>query len=158
MKSEESEKTYLKLVRFCLYRERCKKEVYEKMQLLKIHISNQNKFCKQLVEDGYLNEKRFAKAFVHDKFLLKRWGKNRITFELKLKVISSDFIDEAMVQIDDETYENTLFYLAEKKWNLLVNEENHFHRIIKTKNYLVSKGYEFDKIDKIIKKITTTHE
>lgn len=158
MKSEDSGKTYLKLVRFCLYRERCAKEVYEKMHLLKINLREQNKLCKQLVEDGYLSEKRFANAFVHDKFSLKRWGKNRILFELKMKAVPQNWVDEAMEQIEDEAYENMLLYLAEKKWKLLEKEENHYNRIVKTKNYLVSKGYEFDLIDKAVKKISQTNE
>lgn len=158
MKSEEADKTYLKLVRFCLYRERCTKEVYEKMHLLKIPLYERNKWCKRLIEDGYLNEKRFASAFVHDKFSLKKWGKNRILFELKLKAIPTAYIDEAMERIEDEEYEKTLLDLAQKKWHLLAKEEDHFQRIVKTKNYLVSKGYEFDKIDKTVKIIAQTHE
>ena len=158
MKAEEAEKTYLKLVRFCLYRERCTKEVYEKMHLLKMHLNERNKWCKRLIEDGYLNEKRFASAIVHDKFSLKKWGRNRILFELKLKAIPAAYIEEAMERIEEEEYEKTLMDLAQKKWHLLAKETNRFQRIVKTKNYLVSKGYEFDKIDKTVKIISQRHE
>ncbi|MBR5102152.1 MAG: regulatory protein RecX [Muribaculaceae bacterium] len=62
----------------------------------------------QLTADGFLNEQRYARAFVHDKFLYNHWGRNKIAFELKRNGIDSETIASAMLAIDDDEYRDTI--------------------------------------------------
>ena len=68
-----------------------------------------------LVKDDFINEKRFVKAYVNDKFRLNKWGKIKIEHGLKLKGISSELINKGLKQIDEKEYLNALAELIDKK-------------------------------------------
>ena len=84
-----------------------------------------------LLQHNFLNEERFAKAFVSGKFRIKKWGKQRITIELKQKDISKSIITSALKTINDVTYLNTFHALAEKKANS-IKDTNPFKKKKKT--------------------------
>ena len=70
---------------------------------------------KRLTDEGFLNEQRFAHAFVNDKFKFNGWGRVKIAYQLRSKGISQDCIDEALTLIDDDTYEHALVQLLSAK-------------------------------------------
>ena len=69
-----------------------------------------------LIEEGYLNEERFAIAFAGGKFRIKHWGRIRIRYYLKKKQVSEYCIKKALKQIDEEEYHNTIKKLIEEKF------------------------------------------
>jgi regulatory protein len=140
------------LENFCAYQERCHKEVEQKINSLRMISEAKDHIILHLMEHNYLNEERFAKAFVRGKFNINKWGKLKITNELKFKNISSFNIKTALKEIDSEEYYDTVLNLAHKKLPL-IKEVNTFKKHTKLTNYLVSKGYEFDIIFKIINEL-----
>lgn len=73
----------------------------------------------RLTDEGFLNEQRFARAFVNDKFKFNGWGRMKIAYQLRAKGIAQDCIDEALTLIDDDTYEQTLLQLLTTKASTL---------------------------------------
>ncbi len=73
----------------------------------------------RLTDEGFLNEQRFARAFVNDKFKFNGWGRMKIAYQLRAKGIAQDCIDEALTLIDDESYEQTLLQLLTTKASTL---------------------------------------
>lgn len=97
----------------------------------------------RLIEEGCLNEERFAKAFAGGKFRIKQWGRVKIKAALKQKQISSYCIAAAMNEIDETKYRETLRRLAEKRWNSVKGAGvNRFVKMTKTRDFLLLKGYE----------------
>lgn len=94
-----------------------------------------------LIEHNFLNEARFAKAFVSGKFRIKKWGKLRLIRELKFRAISQYNITNALKEIDSETYHNTLNELVRKR-NAQIKETNPYKRKRKILDYLVYRGWE----------------
>ncbi|MEY3158661.1 MAG: hypothetical protein RLZZ49_141, partial [Bacteroidota bacterium] len=77
-----------------------------------------NEIVSKLIEEGFLNEERFANAFVGGKFRIKGWGKKKIEMELRKKGISAYSIQKALRdEIDMADYEQTLMKLMQKKWS-----------------------------------------
>lgn len=101
-----------------------------------------------LLENNFLNEERFAKAFVRGKFNFKKWGKIKIKNELKFRNISSYNIKVSLKEIDDDLYQETIQEVAQKKVNL-IREPNSFKKKQKLIKYLLSKGYESEFVYKI---------
>ena len=85
----------------------------------------------QLIEEGYLNEERFAIQFAGGKFRIKQWGKKKIVYALKEKQVSDYCIKKALAQIDEEDYRKTLQKLAAAKWMQLKGEKNRFVKMRK---------------------------
>jgi|SRR5699024_9569728 len=138
-----------KLMRFCVYRERCHKEVREKLWKLHIDPQEQDYIIARLIAENYLNEERFAKTFVRDKFHLKKWGRFRLKSELQRREISAYLIKKAIDQIDEADYKNTFRQVLEKRLRSI--SATHPLKIKKkVTDHLLRKGYEADMIYKAL--------
>jgi regulatory protein len=141
------------LENYCAYQERCHKEVEQKLYDLNMIPEAKEKIIIHLLQHNFLNEERFAKAFVRGKFSIKNWGKQRILNELKFRNISIYNINTALKEIDDEDYLKTLQKIAKKKLPL-IKESNTFKKSSKLVNYLISKGFEPNLVYLVVKDIT----
>lgn len=130
-----------KLESYCAYQERCHKEVKAKLKTMKMIPEAIDKIMVHLIEQNYLNEERFAKAFVRGKFRIKKWGKNRLVRELKFRDISKYAIDVALKEIDSEDYFETLDELTQKRIEQ-VKEKNSYKKKRKVADYLLYRGWE----------------
>ncbi|HUC82237.1 MAG TPA: regulatory protein RecX [Flavisolibacter sp.] len=135
------EQAIQKLRQYCAYQERSHSEVKQKLWDLGVWRSEHDEIISSLIEDDYLNEERFAKAFAGGKFRMKDWGRKKIYYGLKEKGVGEYIIKLAMKEIDEEAYHKTLQQLAEKKYNSLKGEQ-YLVRKKKTTDYLLQKGYE----------------
>lgn len=143
------EQAIQKLRQYCAYQERSHSEVKQKLWDLGVWRSEHDEIISSLIEDDYLNEERFAKAFAGGKFRMKDWGRKKIYYGLKEKGVGDYIIKRAMKEIDDETYRKTLRELAEKKYNSLKGEQ-HLVRKKKTVDYLLQKGYEPELVTAVV--------
>src|SRR5690606_35964613 len=147
MRDEQPHKSYsvqeatLKLMQFCAYRDRSQKEVEEKLKEMRMIPMACEEILIKLMQEDFLNEERFARSFVRGKFRIKKWGRNKIRQELKLREISAPIIKLAFTEIEEEEYTKTLKELAEKKLRLL-KEPNPYKKKKKLSDYLLQKGYE----------------
>jgi len=137
------------LEHFCAYQERCHKEVEQKLYDLKMIPEAKEKIILHLLQHNFLNEERFAKAFVSGKFSIKKWGRIKIINQLKFKNISEYNIKTALQEIDEDDYIETLGGIAKKKLNLL-KESNTFKKKNKLVTFLLSKGYETELVYKTV--------
>ena len=128
-------------MQYCAYRDRSQKEVEEKLDEMRMIPEAKEKIIIQLMREDFLNEERFARSFVRGKFRIKKWGRNKIKNELKIRQISSPLIKIALTEIDQQLYFKTLEELAEKKLQL-IKEPNSYKKKSKLVAYLLQKGYE----------------
>jgi regulatory protein len=149
------EQAYVKIRHYCAFQERTHVEVKTKLSGMGIGWTQANEIVSKLIEEGFLNEERFAKAFVGGKFRIKGWGKKKIEAELKKKGVSSYSILKAIrEEIDVSDYENTLLKLMKKKWASIKGPGmTGYVKQAKTRQYLLSRGYENAVISKIMKGI-----
>ncbi|WP_425076601.1 regulatory protein RecX [Psychroserpens sp. S379A] len=154
-----SKKTYTvdeaknRLERYCAYQERCHKEVSQKLYEMRMIPEARDLIIVHLLQHNFLNEERYAKAFVRGKFRIKKWGKQRLQLELKRKDINKTIIALALKEIDAEDYLNTFNELAKKKLEA-ISESNSQKRRKKLADYLFYRGWEsqlvYDKIRELI--------
>ena len=119
----------MKLKHYCGYQDRCHQEVKEKLYSLKLNKATVEQLLSRLIEEDYLNEERYAKAFVGGHFRQKQWGKVKIAYGLKQKRVSEYNIRKAMNEIPDEEYHALAEKLVKAKWNSLKNDQN-IHRTV----------------------------
>ena len=148
------EQAFQKLKQYCAYQERCHYEVEQKLWELGSYRSDHNEIISKLIEEDFLNEERFAKAFAGGKFRMKEWGRKKIYFALKDKKVSEYSIKKGLKEIDEESYLNTLHTLALKKYASLKGDQ-YLVRKKKTIDYLLAKGYEPELINSVLTKIVT---
>ncbi|HDZ14048.1 hypothetical protein LCGC14_1422740 [marine sediment metagenome] len=132
-----------KLESYCAYQERCHKEVVDKLHLMRMIPEAIDEIVVHLIDTNYLNEERFAKSFARGKFNIKKWGRKRITLELKQRNISRFNIKTAMEEIDNTSYLETFDILANKRL-AQITETNLLKKRKKLAEYLLYRGWERD--------------
>lgn len=130
-----------KLEGYCAYQERCHKEVVQKLRNMNMIPEAIDEIVAQLIQENYLNEERFAQSYARGKFNIKKWGRIRITRELKFRGISKYNIKTALKEIEDDQYLITLDELSHKRLRA-INETNIQKRRKKLADYLLYRGWE----------------
>lgn len=144
---KQNQKTYTveeakrALENYCVYQDRCHKEVEEKLFKMGMIPQACEVIILHLIEHNFLNEERFAKSFARGKFRIKKYGKVRITQELKFRNISAYNIKTALKEIDENEYIETLYALSSQKWEN-TKESNFYKKKKKVADFLLRKGYE----------------
>ena len=157
MKTQKSytvEEAKRALERYCVYQERCHKEIVSKLYEYRMIPETHDAIIVHLIEHNFLNEERFAKSFARGKFNIKKWGKSRIIRELKAKDISAYNIKTALKEIDEQEYINTFNALALKRFET-IKEKNKQKKRKKLADYLLYRGWEsnlvYSKVNELIK-------
>jgi regulatory protein len=137
--------------KYCAYQERSHQEVRTKLLTHGLRGNDLENVMVRLIEEGFLNEERFALAFAGGKFRMKNWGRKKIEMQLKFKGISDYCINKAMKEIDERDYRKSLGQLLNKKAASL-KDKNIFTRKQKLSNFLIGKGYEQELVWEEVKK------
>ena len=130
-----------KMFRYCSYQER---SVYDvRKQLDKYHVNDSlvRQIIARLIDEGFLNEKRFAETYTFGKLRSNSWGKIKIMQGLKERSIDGQIINEAIDSIDNSEYQLVIEKLILKKLKLIRDTDPY---IIKNKvaRFVISKGFE----------------
>jgi regulatory protein len=153
-KSYTIEEAKRALERYCVYQDRCHKEIVSKLSDYRMIPETHDIIIVHLIEHDFLNEERFSKSFARGKFRIKKWGKKRIVRELKFKDISAYNIKVALKEIDEEEYLKTFNQLAQKRFES-INETNIQKKRKKLADYLLYRGWEsslvYAKINELVK-------
>ena len=140
-----------KIEYFCAYQERCHQEVMEKLQKLGADYEDSQRLVAELISDNFLNEERFAEAFVSGKYRIKKWGRIKIKQHLKQKRISDYSIKKGLAIIEEDEYQQNLESLAERKYR--ESKGNKWEKMTKTKRFLYNRGFESDLIMEFLNKL-----
>ena len=101
----EDEKIIIeKIQSYCLYQDRCIKEVKNKLYSFKVSSQLVENIVEYLIDNDYLNEERYTKIFIRGKLRIKKWGRIKLKYELRSKGIDIKIINEHINQINEEDY------------------------------------------------------
>lgn len=145
------EQALQKLKHYCAYQERCHNDVKDKLYKLGVWKKEHDEIIAALIEENYLNEERFAIAYAGGKFRINNWGRVKIKYALKQKLVSEYCIKKALKQISEEDYMKLLNKLAKEKYAAL-KADQYLVRKKKTMDYLITKGFETNLVVAVLKK------
>jgi regulatory protein len=153
-KSYTLEEAKRALERFCVYQDRCHKEVISKLYDCNMIPETHDIIIVHLIQHDFLNEERFSKSYARGKFRIKKWGKVRIVRELKFRNISAYNVKTALKEIEESDYFNTFNTLALKKFDS-ITELNPYKKKKKLADYLLYRGWEsnlvYEKVNELVK-------
>ncbi len=92
----------------CSQKEYCRSEIAQKLRTKGATSAEIEALLDRLETERYIDEARYARAFVSDKFRFDHWGRIKITYSLRQKGIDANTIDDALAQIDDDDYRQSL--------------------------------------------------
>jgi regulatory protein len=133
----------------CSRQEQCSSHIRGKLKSWKVSETDSEKIIALLRKEKFLDDSRYATFFVQDKFRFNNWGKIKLRVLLHQKEIPEDIIEEALEQIDQESYYQTCKHLISKK-ALTLRESNQFKRKGKIFRFAAQRGFESDLIHRIL--------
>ncbi len=140
---------YRKLALLCSRREYCISDITQKMLYWKLSLEDKEKITSLLLEKDFIDESRFAEAFVKDKFRFNKWGKKKIIYRLKQKKISTHNINKGLNVITDDAYDYLIKELLEAKSKSVKSKDN-YDKKTKLLRFMQQRGFEFEKINNSI--------
>ena len=141
-----------KIQSYCLYQDRCVKEVKNKLYSFKVSSQLVENIVEYLIDNDYLNEERYTKMFIQGKLRIKKWGRIKLKYELRSKGIDIKTINEHINQINDEDYINYFNEFSTSKIKFLKGTKDQKKRSFI--NYFTYRGWENDLIYQKLKDIS----
>ena len=150
MKEEKKiTKILSKVERYCSYQERCKSEVEKKLVDLGVTEKMKKSILYELSKKKYFDNNRFSYEYAIGKLRNNKWGKFKISYNLKCKSIEKSIIDKALKKIPEDEYTSVFNKMAKKEWvsrsKLDLNSRK--RRFITT---LKNRGWEFHLINNFL--------
>ena len=146
------ETTLHKAAAYCSSAERCISELKEKLNKWEVDESDQHKIIDYLIQEKFIDEKRFATAYAKDKFKYNKWGKIKISYQLNLKQINKDIIEHALKAIDDDEYNALILKLTKDKLKK-ITFKSEYEKKGKLAQFLSGKGFENEMIYKVLEEL-----
>ena len=140
-----------RLQKLCSKAEYCRADVYRKaLKDLEGDAEAAGKVVEQLVADKYVDDARYASAYAREKAGLQGWGPVKIRFQLRAKGVSDAVIASALQEIEPEKAESRLEKLLAAKARTLEGDPQFRLKLLK---FALSRGYEYDTVETVLKKI-----
>ena len=144
------EALYQSMTALCARREYCCADIAEKLRKKGASTEETEVLIDRLIDEGYINEGRYARAFVHDKILYNGWGRVKVKQQLRVKGICPAYINEAMTCITEEQYAEVFQKVLQAKRRSIKGETDYEVRQ-KLARSLIARGFEpsyvFDHLD-----------
>ena len=147
MKSENE--AYLTLTALCAQAEHCQWEMLEKMRRWEVSEEAQARVMQRLVKEKYVDDERYAEAFVKDKIRYNKWGRRKVDQGLWQKHIDADIRKRVLDEVDDDEYLSVLRpLLKQKRKTTKANSDYELNQ--KLMRFALGRGFTFDIIRQCI--------
>lgn len=142
-----------RIASYCSKAERCEYDVRKKLVSWEFDTETINKIVLLLQKENFLNEERFCRSFIKDKMRFNKWGRNKITFELRKKNISDSVIQSVFDELKDVCdFEASLLKILLTKLPS-VKANNYYEKRAKLYRFAMSRGFAPELAQKCITKI-----
>ena len=140
------------MAKYCSTAERCVNDIRKKIKTEGLTTEAEKRIIDYLLKEKFIDEKRFCRSFVNDKFKFNHWGRTKICYELKNRNISPDVYYEALDSIDDEEYASVLSDLLKSKKRTVSGRspQDVFQKLCR---FAYSRGFEMPLIINTLKSI-----
>jgi len=145
-----TDKILPRLAAWCSRAERCKADVRRKLDLCELSEKEKREILDRLLEEHFIDETRYCRAFVNDKSKYSRWGTAKIRYELMKKQIPETIINEALETIDPKTNIERLSELLAKKIKTVKGNSAYEIRM-KLFRFAAGRGFSIEETEKALK-------
>ena len=150
MKKEITEQeAFLQLTTLCAQAEHCEKEMRDKLKRWDMDESAQGRIIQRLISERYIDDERYARAFVKDKVRYNKWGRRKIQQALWMKRIDEHIQQQVLDEIEEREYLEVLRPLLKQK-RKSVKAQNDYELNQKLIRFALGRGFTFDVIRQCI--------
>ena len=143
MKQKTENDAYLTLAALCAQSEHCQHEMLEKMRRWEMSEEEQARVMQRLVCERYVDDERYARAFVKDKVRYNKWGRRKVEQALWQKHIDEDIRRRVLDEVDDDEYLDVLRPLLKQK-RRSTKASSDYELNQKLMRFALGRGFTFD--------------
>ena len=136
----------------CSSTEHCTADIREKLARWGVTEADSRTIIDRLVQERFIDEQRYAVAFVKDKFRFSGWGRIKMRYALQQKRIDGSDIDHALATLDEEQYNDRLLELLQAKSRSIRDDDPEARRA-KLFRFATSRGFESALIFNALKQV-----
>lgn len=104
-----------------------------------------------LVQERFVDDARFAGAYVRDKARFAKWGPAKIKYNLKMLGVEEGIIKDALEENGEMFVQDALRELAVRKWKSMKQETDVYMKRAKLVRFLVGRGFSYSQIMEFMK-------
>ena len=149
MKEVTEQGAYLQLAQLCARSEHCQHDMQEKMRRWGMSDEAQARVMQRLVGERYVDDERYARAFVRDKIRYNKWGRRKVEQALWMKRIDDDIRERVLGEVDDGEYIAVLKPLLQQK-RKSTKAATDYELNQKLVKFALGRGFTFDIIRQCI--------
>ncbi len=143
---------YSKMAQLCSRSEQCSADIRKKILAYEIMDELVEEIITKLKEEKYLDDERYVKAYVSDKFRLNKWGKIKMRFYLKAKGLSDALIEIGINEIKEDQYKKALISTLKEKAKK-IKSDNKFDKMGQIIRFAQSRGFEPEIIHRYLSEV-----
>jgi regulatory protein len=121
----------------------------EKMRQWGISENEQAEVMDRLIKERYVDDERFARAFIYDKIRYNKWGRRKVEQALWTKRIDDSISKPLLDEVDDEEYLSILRPLLKQK-RKSTKADSEYELTMKLIKFAISRGFTMDIIKQCI--------
>ena len=140
---------YQKLTDLCARSEHCQQEMLEKMRQWGVSEEEQAQVMQRLIDERYIDDERFARAFIYDKIRYSKWGRRKVEQALWMKRIDEHISQPLLDDVDDEEYLKILRPMLKQK-RKGIRAKSEYEATMKVIKFALSRGFTMDIIKQCI--------
>ncbi len=144
-KEKTEQEAYLQLAAVCAQAEHCEQEMRDKMKRWGVSPEAQDRVIERLVNERYIDNERYARAFVKDKIRYNKWGRRKVQQALWTKRIDDDIQQRVLDEIDEKKYLDVLIPLLKQK-RKTIKADSDYELNQKLVRFALSRGFDFSVI------------
>ena len=152
MESEDFEKYLSKAQSYCSRAEKCESDVRTYLYKQGVDAKVIARIVDSLVDDKFVDNARYARAFVSDAFKFNKWGRLKIRQALLAKGISEKLMLQPLSEIDETEYMSLLESLLRTKLKS-VHDDDEYKLKASVFRFAYSRGFEPELVEKVWEKI-----
>lgn len=132
---------YNRLAALCSRTEQCSPDIRKKIVALGFGTETATEMTAKLKEENFLDDERFVRSYVADKFKFNKWGKVKIRYYLKMKGLPGDLIEIGLDSIDEDLYKQLLIKILKEKAKT-IKKNDKFEKMGQLIRFAQSRGFE----------------
>lgn len=135
------QQAYSKMAQLCSRSEQCSADIRRKILAYEIVDEIVDEMIEKLIAEKYIDDQRYVRAYVNDKFKINKWGKVKMRHYLRQKGLSDDVIQIGLDQINEEKYKMLLVKTMKAKAKSIKGKDK-FTKMGQVIRYAQNRGFE----------------
>ncbi len=141
MKENHRDEIYKRMAALCSRSEQCAADINRKITSAGLSVDEADEIIEQLKAEKFIDDERYAKAYVADKFRLNKWGKVKIRHYLKMKGLADGIIRQGLDTINEDKYRQVLLRTMKEKARA-VRRKSRYEQMGQIIRFAQNRGFE----------------